>query len=652
MDGFRPILAAWSAALEIARQDKQVRFGRDADEGMKFLTGPYNFLYDNAGVNDPHFSVGNTKYSAVPLTPKAPSFRMQVNKTAEFVQLFGPALYHKNPQRQVSPRKPYTVPDETLQVINQTDPNTAVALAQMSFQGVQAASYDRIGSSLIGTYLNATPNPLDLKTECRRAIDEALVKGMSFLWTESYVPAGSTARCVGSFHVSVDDIVIDTGADCFEECKWIARKRYMSAADVSKKFGIPIQDLKPAIESRSDSAVVNSEGSDGLDKRRKGASYGTVIFWEIYSKCGLSGQMYQKLGDDVQAFSDAVAPEYAYIAFCPKMPDYPLNCPKSVMNSVATPESVQDVKNRFVWEVPFWADGSWPCTPIYFHEVPNEPWPLSHLAPAMGELKFLNWFYSYVAGKVMISSRDIIAIAKKASKVLKSAIQEGSDYTIIELEEANGNLDSVIKFLSHPAINGDVFKIADIIEHQFEKRTGMTELIYGLSGKQLRSATEAEIKNDATNVRPDDMANRVEDAMSQVARLEAIAARFTLQGTDVSFMCGDVAGQLWDMFVVRSDPKKALYETDYRIEAGSIRKPNRSRDAENMTAFVQTFGQQYLQIATNPMAPYVDPYNAMLRRWCEVRDMDPTPFLLNPMMLMPPPMLPAPGAGGQGQLAA
>lgn len=652
MDGFRPILAAWSAALEIAKQDKAARFGRDADEGMKFLTGPYNFLYENVGVNDPHFNYSQNKNSALTLGPKAPSFRMQVNKTAEFVQLFGPALYHKNPQRQVTPRKPYTVPDEVLQVVNQTDPNTAVALAQMSFQGVQAASYDRINSSLMGTYLNATPNPLNLKAECRRAIDESLVKGMSFLWTESYVPAGTQARCVGSFHVSVDDILIDTGADCFEECKWIARRRCMSVVECSEKFGIPIEDLKPCIESRSDSAVVNSQGADGLDKRRKGASYGTIIFWEIYSKCGLGGQMKSMLHQQASSFSDEIAPQYAYIAYCPKMPEYPLNCPPSVMNATATPEAIEDVKRRFAWEVPFWADGSWPCTPIYYHEVPNEPWPLSHLAPAMGELKFLNWFYSYVAGKVLITSRDILVVAKAASKVLKTAFKEGADMTVVELDHASGSIDEVIKFLNHPSINGDVFKIADIIEHQFEKRTGMTELVYGLSGKQLRSATEAEIKNDATNVRPDDMSNKVEDAMSQVARLEAIAARFTLKGSDIAFMCGPVAGQLWDMFVLQSDPAKALYETEYRIEAGSIRKPNRSREAENMTAFIQTFGPTYTSLAVNPMMPYVEPFNAMLKRWCEVRDMDATPFLLNPAMIMQMPLPPAPTEGGGQPVAA
>lgn len=639
MEAFRPIIAAWKAALEIAKRDKQERFGRDADEGMKLLSGPYNWMYDNLGVNDPHFSY-NGKDTTMPIGPKAPAFRMQVNKASEFVQLFGPALYHKNPQRQVTPRKPFTIPDEAMQVIGATDPSMAVGLSQFMFQGVQGAAMDRIGSSLQSAYLNATPNPLGLKDECRQAIDESLIKGMSVLWTESYVPDGATSKVVGTFHVSVDDLVVDTGVTKFKDCKWIARRRIMSVADAMAKFGLTKEQLKPAIESRSDTAVVNSEGAYGLDKRRKGASYGTVIFWEIYSKCGLGGQMKSMLQEQAKSISDEIAPKYAYLAIADNIP-WPLNCPPEVMSQDATPEAIEGVKQRFAWPIPFWADGSWPFTPIYYHEIPNEVWPLSHLAPAMGELKFLNWFYSFIAGKILITSRDFIAIAKAAVGVLKKAIQEGADLTIIELEAANGSLDNVIKFMSHPAINGDVFKIAEIIEHQFEKRTGMTELIYGLSGRQIRSATEAEIKDSASSVRPDDMANKVEDAMSQVARLEAIAARFTLQGADISFMCGPVAGALWDQFVVPSDPSKALYETDYRIEAGSIRKPNRSRDAENMTAFVQTFGQLFIQLATNPMMPVTEPFNAMMKRWSEVRDMDAAPFMLSPQMMIPM-MPPAP----------
>jgi hypothetical protein len=50
--------------------------------------------------------------------------------------------------------------------------------------------------------------------------------------------------------------------------------------------------------------------------------------------------------------------------------------------------------------------------PIYFHDVPNDPWPMSHLAPGMGELKFLNWAYSFIAGKIRIECRDFIAILK------------------------------------------------------------------------------------------------------------------------------------------------------------------------------------------------------------------------------------------------
>lgn len=649
MDGLRQILRAWQKAIQVAGTHKQARFGKDADDGMRLLTGPYDWLYDGMGVNDKHFGVQQDKDGAMPVMPTAPAFRMQVNKTAEFVQLFAPYLYHKNPHRTVTPRKPFNLDPNVFQAMAQIDPMQAQAISQLMYQGAAQAIPDLIRTELQSSYLNATPNPLNLKQEAQLWVDESLVKGASCLWTESYVPDGTTARVSGSFHETIDNIIFDTGVKKIEDAKWLARRRVMSVKDASIKFGIAPERFKPAIESNAAQAAIGSDSLDGVNRRARQASYDVIVYWEIYTRNGLCSDMKSMLSPEAQQLGEALAlpgeaGKFSYICYCERM-DFPLNCPPELFDAAATPEALDEIKRRFAWPIPFWADGSWPCTLLYYHTIPNDPWPMSHLSPAFGELKFLNWFHSYIAGKVLITSRDWIAVKNKAKAAIKDAIQHGADLSIIYLDEQDGPISNIVQFLSSPQINGDVFKVAEIIERQFEKRTGMTELMYGFTGTQIRSATEAEIKQGAITARPDDMAERVETAMSQVARLEAIAARFTLQGSDVAFMCGPVAGSLWDAYVVPSDPAKSLYETDYRIEAGSIRKPNRSRDAENANAMIQTFGPIFQGVYQmgNP-----GPLNAVIAEWCKTKDINPAPFMLQPPM--PPPM-PAPAEGG-GESAA
>lgn len=635
MYAFMPLLAAWKAAIKISAEVKEKRFGKDARDGEKLLTGPYSWMYNTgAGDSDGAFAFVPGDSAAMSVTPKAPLIRMQVNKAAELVQLFGPVLYHKNPARFCEPRKPFSLDNKQLMSMYQWAPDLATAVAQVQVQGMMANEADMIQSQLIQQYINATPNPLDLKTHNRFCVDETLIKGGSCLWIESYIPAGTRNRVVGSFWDTVDNLFFDPSARTFDGCKWIVRRRCTTVEDCAAKFQIDPKELKGKMESAGSAAVVESGSELMWLQRARGSSQDMIVWYEIWSKIGLGGQMIKQMGSATQGLVNALqVGDYAYMAIAEGC-DYPLNCPKQLFDQPATPALMDEIRKRFQWPIMFWMDGSWPMEFMRFHDIPNDPWPMSHLAPAMGELKFLNWFYSFIAGKVLITSRDFIAVKAAASEAVKAAMKSGSDLSVIELKASDGKVSDLVEFLSHPAINQDVFTAAQIIESNFEKRTGMSELLYGMSSRQYRSAAEAEIKQDAVNVRPEDMANRVEDSMSQIARLEALAARLTLNAQDVGFMCGPTMSMLWQQFVVPAPIEKFLYETVVRIEAGSVRKPNRSRDAENVTALIQQFGPMYQSFANMGI---VEPFNALIKMWCQVRDMDASPYLLAPAA--PPPMM-------------
>jgi hypothetical protein len=645
-DALKPIVSGWNSKLNLAWTQKKADFQDDADEAMMFFNGPYDFLYGWRGAA----ARGSFTYSGNEDDLPAPAFRMTVNKVAELVQIFGPVLYHRNPIRKVNPRKAPMFPINLLGDPN--DPNVQMQYEQLAQQVSQQTNTDAARATLLEAYLNYTPTALDLKTESRKAIDEAIIKGMGCLWTELYTPSGANGmKMVGSFYDTVDNLLIDPDMEEFNDAKWIARRCVHPYWQVEQEYGLKEGSLanKATLTSYGQQAQV-ANSPDGDYRKKQGQTNDLIVYWKIFSKMGGGGLlqgMLDSVKDSMQQFG-----KYVYLVVSDQVP-YPLNLgpelselvdlqegddPMQLMSQAA---AMPEIQQRLQWPIPFWADDTWPVTPIVFHQIPRKIWPMSHIKPGMGELKFLNWAYSFLAGKVKTASKDFLAVAKSAGEELKDRIKTGQDYTIIEVEAINGSIDQVVKFLQHPTFNPEIYKVIEGVAENFDKRTGLTELAYGMSTASLRSAQEADVKKDQMSVRPDDMANKVEDAMTECARKEALAARWFLKGPDVQPVFGPIGAQWWDSLIVNSDPAEIIHQLEYRIEAGSTKKPNQQMDVNNMQSAMQSLFPFLSQYATT--TGNVGPVNNLIAAWAKSLNMDPSGFLL-PAPPPPPPM-PAPAAG-------
>jgi hypothetical protein len=627
----RPVIGQWVEKIKKAQEFKKARFGDQADDCMSFFNGPYDFLYQKKyAASSGGFSL-NTGSDDDDMP--APTFQMTVNKVAEGVQLFGPALYYKNPVRQVNPR---VVPDLPPQIWG--DPNSfqgQVMAAQQQAQVDALRLMDRVRAVLLEFYLNYTPTELALKENSRRAIDEGIIKGMGLLWTETYQPQGAQFRLVGSFYDTVDNLVLDPDAESIDDCKWVAKRCVHPVWEVEDEYGLPRDSLKGNYESVNRQSEVNAD-PDGDYFRKQGTCNDLVVYWKIWSKMGAGGRL-TGVGDDMKAVLEQFG-NYCYLVVAEGTP-YPLNVPPDLINAAGAD---QQIMQRMDWPTPYWLDDRWPFTPLVFHEVPRSAWPMSHFKPALGELKFLNWAYSFIASKIRVTCRDFIAIRKSVGQEIKDAILHGKDLTLLEIESAHGTLSEIVSFLNHPQFNGDIWKVIEAVTENFEKRTGLTELMYGESARQMRSAAEADAKQAGAQIRPDDMAQRVEDWMTEVARKEALAVRWHLGSADVQMIMGPPAAQAWDRFVVSANPYEIVRQLDYRIEAGSTKKPNRDRDAQNAQQAMQTLFQPlfaYAQATGN-----VGPVNALIGFWAKTIDLDASGFLLAPP---PPPPAPAGPDGPQ-----
>lgn len=623
-DIFQALSQFWLRLIERSKEVKKKAFQEDADQAFRFFNGPYNFMYRRV-------------YDGTSDDFRTPEFWMTSNRVAEMVQIFGPVLYHQNPQCQVEARSKLILPQGVY-----GDPST-FAMAQQFSESQHAQ--DQAKAKILEEYLNWIPGETDLATQVKRAVDEAIIKGRGILWVELHQPPGTPFRTVGAFWDTVDCLYIDPDCETLESAGWICRECVHPTWKVEREYGLPVGSLRSNISNGDSRYYDDGSAADSPFKHKSGVSADLIRYYKIYSRMGLGSRLQGGPSQWRQAtdlFGDNV-----FLVVADNCP-YPLNIPPQIYRKTVTPgietaRMAAEIIKRVSWPTPFWADNKWPCAVLDFHPVPRSPWPMSHLKPGMGELKFLNWAYSFIAGKVRNTCRDFIAVAKSAGDELKTAILEGSDLTLIEVESNYKTVTDVVQFLQHPQMNGDVFKVIQAVENAFDKRVGLNELMYGMSNVQLRSAAEADLKQSNMNVRPDDMAERVESFMTNVFSMLAGSSRFHLTGQDISPRLGYFAGNYWDQFLHNRNYAEAARELSYRIEAGSTRKPNRARDQSNIKDAMGVFFPPFMQYAM--ASGNFGPVNALVQEFCRVHDIkDPSRFILSP----PPQLAGPPGAPGPG----
>jgi len=328
---------------------------------------------------------------------------------------------------------------------------------------------------------------------------------------------------------------------------------------------------------------------------------------------------------------------FCYIVVCEGV-DHPLNIsPEMLQDEVDESGVPPRLFEAAQWPVPFWADNSWPCTPLQWFTKPGYSYPISLIKPGIGELRFINFAVSFMATKIATSSNTLIGVNKAADENIKAKILDSdeSGFKIVEISEAIGrNVNEIISVFNLPGVPAELWQIVSAVTELFDRRVGLTELVYGMSRNQFRSAAEASVKAEQISVRPDDMANQLETAMSELARKEAFMARWLVQPQDVAPLLGPMAAQAWQMHVQAMNPEEVLREFDFRVEAGSARKPNKGTKVEQINQALQVLmpvAQGMLQ-SGNPQL-----MNSLLEDWGRAMDIDVSRYVIPPPPPPPPP---------------
>ena len=633
-DGTHPmnaICAQWMQKIKDAKKQKHDRFGKYAEEAMKFFDGSHDWMWKGAYAKSPGGFLDKEAQGALP------TFRMTVNRVFEAVALFGPVLYHRNPRIQVSPRMSPTITPEAIG-LDPSQPAHAQYWQMFEDEEKTEKEVSRCHASLKEHYLNWLQCEADKKTQARLGINEAIIKGMSLLWTEMYQPKGSLTRYPKSYFVSVDDLVLDPDAEYWEDIQWVARKVVHPVWQVERIFGLEGK-LTGTLESLHSQGGTYSAGRKKTSKeKRLGETFDLLEYWQVYSKAGFGDRLRNSDSRETKKGYDwAQLGDFCYLAISEDIP-FPLNLPSEALEE----EDFETVFSRAQWPIPFWTDGGWPFSRLHFHDKPKEVWPISMIKPAIGELRFVNWCMSFLADKVAASSTTYVAIAKAAGAEIQDQIKSGlGPYTHIEISEIFGrSVKDVVSFLDAPSFNVEIWNMVRQVLDMIDKRTGLTELVYGLSGPtQMRSATEAEVRSNNVSVRPDDMSSRVEDWLGQAAMKEMEAAEWMLTGEEIKPVLGKMGAHIWDTQIKTQDFEQTIRDYDYRIEAGTARKPNKVNRVRQLNEFAQIAMPTLQQFAMQGM---MDPYNALIEDWSKANDLDPARYMVQPPPPPPPQEGPSP----------
>ena len=610
------IVEAWLSKVELALKAREEAFGQYAEEAELFFDGNHDWMWNdkyargNGGFLDKEGGV-------------LPNFRISVNKLFEAVALFGPSLYAQNPNALVTPTLPPEVPPEALGL----DPNDPYAMSEympLAFQEQQRLASKRACASVKSSYLNWLQVETDKKTESRDAITDAIVSGVGYLETVLHHPPGGKIALPRSRHLSWRDVVFDPDAAYYEDVQWIGIRRCRPVNKVERQYGYERGYLNGNLQSLN--SQTTSRAKKEGKQNRPGQSFDQIEYWEIYSKNGFGDLLHDGSAiPRLHQFDYSVLGDYCHIA-CAKGVPHPLNVPTELITGGAP----EDLLAAVQWPIPYWYDdGGWPISRLTFYKKPNCIWPISLFKPAIGELRFVNWCLSFLADKVASSCATYVGVLKEAGATIQQQITGNmAPFTIVEIATALGKpLDQIISFLQAPNFSIDIWKMIAEVLDLIDKRTGLTELIYGLTGASMRSATEANIKNQHVAVRPDDMASRVEDWLSEVEVREMQAAQWFLSPQDVEPSVGSLGAIVWQNYIMPADIDDVVRGFDYRIEAGSARKPNKA----NKAAQIIELGQYMLPVLQEmALAGNVEPWNAYIRDVAKPLDLDATPYLLQP----------------------
>lgn len=677
------------AILAGLNQKKSV-YTRGAGECLQFFLGQHSYLFNPKYITDQmYMTIGANPKNDKPA--RIPHFQISDNWVSKFVQIVTPYLTQGQIIRTVKPSKPF-VPTPTCYGIDppmlqqmksqsqgymQSDPSyimrqQAASMKMMMDQIAIQTDMERKDSmaQMIEKVLNYTANELGLQKERRCVVEEALILGFAGYITETIKMPGTDQSLVGSNYVMANDIVWDPDAARQKDCKWLAIQCRAPAWLFSRLYGIPEEEIKCNQRSTTSDAiherlVVNSGGDQYVNQKTPPKD--EVVYWKFWSRMGcgarlqskesrnqMMDQLDQRLGDFCFFIvTDAIdyAANMSPMLFAQANEQASQNKQQMAMAMMSgqqvdpatmPTDPMVIVQQACSWPTPYYmdVDDPWPVTILEFHRRNGSPYAVPHFEFALSYLKFMVWVISFVADKCYRSNRDFWLIDEQVGEKLRTAIEEGEDEAIVALKGVDQKgLEAFVKILEAPEVKKSILEVYEFFERKVSEMTGLTDLMQASLARSMRTATEAQVLSDASQLRPKDMALKVNECDTRVSRKEAIASAMLYNSNDLVPILGQAGATAWDALHVRANPIQIVRETDYDVLASQGRVLDLNTRQDQSNKMVQLVLPMMVQLgqATGMFGPA----NQLLVEWAKANQIDPE--LVQFPNMPPPPPAPAKG---------
>lgn len=618
----RPLVDQWTRKLELARKSKQA-FQDVGDQCEAFFSQSCGFMWQDK-YREKYMGKGINK----------PKFQITINKAFELVAIFGPYLFWKYPHRRIkSPDLIELIPELF----------GADEIGQFEFQQALAETAreeprGQFRNRLMEKYLNYSQREQPqggLAAHAEMAINDGLIRGRGVLTVQGYTAPGSDHMLTGCFYESVNDLFIDPDSKdpMLRDAKWMAIRHVSADWELEDLFRVPRGTFKNKGKWESMESLATNVGSEAHMHRSNGQSNDQIVWYEIWSKCGVGSRMNHTDSGDFRALPkplhdafDKTVGDYAYLCIAPNIP-WPLNAPSGLIKRLKKDE---EVAKLFRWraanygpEFPCWKDNRWPVVLLDFNKVGGSAWPVAPLAPALGELTALNVLMSALVEQGYENRKSYLGCLSSARKYVEQALKSTDNPAFIELNEtAATSINQAIQFLNRPEMNKDILSAIEYLMDLFDKRTGLTDIHYAMNagGVQSRTAKDMAVKEEKASIRPEKMSGDVARWMSEAAQLEKFLAGWVVEGRSLVPLLGRHGARFWDELIAMEDPEVIVREMQAMVEASDVRRPNKERLTANL--------QQMLQFLFPVLKEYAEvtgdsgPLNNFLETFGESIDQD------------------------------
>lgn len=648
----------WLKVIEKALEVKRADYLREADMCERYYVGDQTDIYTDQFTKDiGMFSEERTSLQAGTdgNAGRYPRWRIRDNAAGKLVQIFSPFLLSGEIVSTVKANKPFIPPPTMFGIVGDINTPTPVPprgnaqamaayvqneMAKQQYMMIeQQASVEYTQRSFRAAVLDAMINysikECALKDESRTCLRDSLVRGAGFLNTELINLPNGTGRLVSSNYLCDDNVVIDPDATRFKNAKWVAilcEHPAYEVADMYAPYGITEDMLHADRISHTGSA--STWNSRPHDTRRNNL----FQYWKVFSRCGMGTRLKsfnERTEEMVQI--DQTLGDYVYLVVSHGS-DYPLNMTPYIEQMAMQSQSIQPFQVATSWPWPSYydMDDPWPFTALWFHERKNSPWPVAHLSFAIGYLNFMVWVLGFMAEKAYRDSRGVWVIDSSVTSEFESWLQNGMDEEYLKFNRGHEgkSIKELIEYIKGPDFDGGLIDLYLFMERKFEQITGMTDVLQATFDKQMRSAHEAQVVENASRLRPDDMTAKMQAFLARVTRKQAIASRWLLTGEDMVTILGQYGAMAWDQSIRTQDVRELFRESTFNVETGKGRPLDIQSDLDNINQamqFVFPAFMQYYQTTGDPSQ-----LNAVIAAWCKARQMDPAPLMFPALQMLPP----------------